>query len=175
MAPLSTLAIIASIVMNFNALLQDCAASGCDLRAFSHNVISYGALGRVRSFSSRRAVQPRASDVQCDKAGPSLFGMPVRPAQAKIERPVDNESLSASAQTQRNLDGPLDILKAYGNSLKHIAAGIAISAALFAGVMLELPCMNVLKTMNMLLWGEGRNTCILPNIHNSLSRGKRPT
>ena len=123
-----------SIVTVFCALSQGCAANGSDLRACIRSNVPHKAIGRIRGVSSRIAVQPRASDAQCDKAGPKLFGMPVRPVQVDRERLSTQEAVPASTQPQQNLNGPLDALRAYGNSLKHIAAGIAISAALFAGM-----------------------------------------
>ncbi len=122
-----------SIVTVFRALSQGCAANGSDLRACGRNAMPYRAVGRVPSVSSRNAVQPRASDAQCDKAGPKLFGIPVRPAQVNRERLSIQEAIPASPRPQQNFNGPLDALRAHGNSLKHVAAGIAISAALFAG------------------------------------------
>ena len=114
----------------FCALSQGCAASGCNLRAHGRNEILHKPAGRIRCISLRNAVQPRASDAQCDKAGPNLFGMPLRPAQRNREHGIS----PASMQTQQSINGPLDALRAHGTGLKHVAAGIALSAALIAGV-----------------------------------------
>lgn len=121
------------IVRVYFALSQGCAVGGCDLRACGPTAIPYKTVGRARGFSLRVAVQSRASDAHCDKAGPNLFGMPLRQAQVESESLQAQAPLASSTQPQQSLSGPLDALRAHGTTLKHVAAGMAISAALFAG------------------------------------------
>ena len=122
-----------SIITAFVAFSQGCTASGCNLRGCGRNEALQRPTGRIRCITPRNAVQPRASDAQGDKTRPNLFGMPLRPAQLDREHGVS----PASTQPQQSINGPLDALRAHGTSLKHVAAGIAISAALFAGAQIS--------------------------------------
>ena len=128
----STVFVKVPIVQVICAIMQDCAAPGCGFQACSRNGAPFRA-GRSGA-RSRRAVQPRASNGPSDKAGPKLFGIPLQPAQMNAPQHTSYEASSSRTQPQQSLNGPLDALRAHGNSLKHVAAGIAISAALFAGV-----------------------------------------
>ena len=129
---LSTVFVEVPIVQAICANMQDCAAPGRGSQACSRNKVSFRA--GWNGDRSRRAVQPRESNGPSDKAGPKLFGIPLQSTQIPPQHHTSNEASSSRTQPQQSLNGPLNALRAHGNSLKHVAAGIAISAALFAGL-----------------------------------------
>ena len=137
----STVFVEIPIVQAICANMQDCAMPGCGFQACSRNGVPFRA-GRSGA-RSRRAVQPRASNGPSDKAGPKLFGIPLQTAQINAPQRTSFEAPSSRTQPQQSLNGLLDALRAHRNSLKHVAAGIAISAALFAGM--HHPFLQVIK------------------------------
>ena len=115
-------------------LSQDFAAPVCGFQACKLKCRPFGTAKKGHRNFARRAITPRASDASCDKSGPQLFGVSVPPVR-QAERPQElQQNTCEDAQPLQRLSEARAALRAHGNKLKHVAAGIAISAALFAGM-----------------------------------------
>ena len=82
---------------------------------------------------SRHALRPRAAQAPHDKAVPKLYGIPVPVASAVRQRGALQRNASCEEDTADRFYAARAAFRSHLDTLKHVAAGIAISAALFTG------------------------------------------
>ena len=84
-------------------------------------------------MSLRHAYRPRGAQAHHDKAVPTLYGIPVPIASAAKQQEVSQQDAVCEGDTAGRYGNAKAAHRSHLDTLKHIAAGIAISAALFTG------------------------------------------
>ena len=93
-------------------------------------------------MSSRQRLRPRAALAPHDKAVPNLFGIPVPVVSAAKQRVGLQRNAPYEGDTAGRFDAARAAFRSHLDTLKHVAAGIAISAALFTGTFKEIQSQN---------------------------------